>query len=869
MLDNAEREPLYNQMPAQPEVTDVSWPDRPPQQEISAPEFDLYGNAAAQTEPSRPGLENPKVLASNMCPLDPASYKALVQQQLIQKHGDAASGDPIGYLDHHGYLIEWKKDNADKTRAAPESRGEATYLTAVAIIALAAGNYNPDAWETESANTAISGFLDVLLTKSWGNKDSSGQLHPIRHPDWVELTSEGVRRNRPLTKDSFGQIVLGSYYAYKCPISSGEVRRKAQQLLDKWIEYLDRHKWLLHSNYIPNEFASHVLNPSPDDPPGTEAKTVFDNLFDEQGKPITWFNSESYALTPPELFALKNCAEAIETTHRVVDPTMGFLISFGQGPVAHWQKVIEPVVTEAGKATEWLFDRLVYQRNYSIHVIPGWDKSLIKGTFAISAFGPSLTKADIKEGFEWELRNYLVGLLPDPFLSTDYEAGLAEAVEMFASFGQDTLYGVPFIGLLYEFIKQLCPWFGEHLLAEYFWFASAIYAYMGVLPKLKLDASSQNVGYFLWTVLAEMETQPALVPLLKPLVRYLFDFLAVSKDNPNTLWAWLGGNSTVVQEHMARFERACPDNWTLYAYGSTDYNKWFAEKVYVEAEDPLPSSRVDYLVLQGLNEKGHPKPWTVTISFSAFTDACSKAMEAYIKKMVLGGLQQEYIDEIGNTIVEYLPLSGPIDRIIYYLTGEKVRLSYYISVEVEKWHWSSSRTFERVEKWAKMSQDGLAHVRDLVQLQTMEQPGAIKVWKWAGSGELLEFGDYVLQYLGTSLGDYDGYNSDLKKAERQLTQIREGSGRLFQWQYERKALKSFTEWSGSTAKGLSTLKDCVQRTVRYGFGEMRQWKFDPQGGGLTQFGNWSNSMDDGSVVLEDLTMVRIAFCIQFYQHTSN
>jgi hypothetical protein len=110
----------------------------------------------------------------------------------------------------------------------------------------------------------------------------------------------------------------------------------------------------------------------------------------------------------------------------------------------------------------------------------------------------------------------------------------------------------------------------------------------------------------------------------------------------------------------------------------------------------------------------------------------------------------------------------------------------------------------------------------------MEEPGAIKIWKWAGSGELLEFGDYVLQYLGTSLGDYDGYNFDLKNAERQLTQIREASGRLFQWQYERKALKSFTEWSGSTAKGLSTLKDRVQRTVRYGFGEMRQWKFDPR-----------------------------------------
>jgi hypothetical protein len=135
-------------------------------------------------------------------------YKSKVQQQLttVRDLSDLTSTlETTGYLDEHGYLIEWNKisDECGKQIMGPHAEGEATYFTAIALVALASGNYNQDSWEAQNANHYIENFLDVLENKSWGNKEASGETHPIRHPDWVEYYGNDQMRQRPLSKDSF------------------------------------------------------------------------------------------------------------------------------------------------------------------------------------------------------------------------------------------------------------------------------------------------------------------------------------------------------------------------------------------------------------------------------------------------------------------------------------------------------------------------------------------------------------------------------------------------------------------------------------------------------------------------------------------
>ncbi|CAM1511900.1 Fc.00g094130.m01.CDS01 [Cosmosporella sp. VM-42] len=85
-----------------------------------------------------------------------------------------------------------------------DALGEATHPTATAAAAApASGNYRQDLWELRSANAKISAFLNVLVFQSWGNSDSEGWSHAIRHPEWLEFYGEGNERNRPLSGDAF------------------------------------------------------------------------------------------------------------------------------------------------------------------------------------------------------------------------------------------------------------------------------------------------------------------------------------------------------------------------------------------------------------------------------------------------------------------------------------------------------------------------------------------------------------------------------------------------------------------------------------------------------------------------------------------
>lgn len=179
---------------------------------------------------------------------------------------------------------------------------------------------------------------------------------------------------------------------------------------------------------------------------------------------------------------------------------------------------------------------------------------------------------------------------PDSILT----GALGEIVEFF-----DGLFlQLPLVSVLRELLNQMLPWFDPELLQEFTVFATTL--------QLTTKPNSSNVGFVLWSYVVEMETRPALVPLYTRLVRDFFGFIA-QENNPNGLWTWLCGRHSVVREHLTRFESENPDHWIQYAYASTNYNEWVTNKVANLERTNGSSSRVDYLVLHGLAEKGLPR----------------------------------------------------------------------------------------------------------------------------------------------------------------------------------------------------------------------------------------------------------------------
>lgn len=209
----------------------------------------------------------------------------------------------FNYRDIHGYVLERRDDSF-------ETYGEATYFTAIAAAAYALDSYESP---REITNQVLAGLLDVLNEKSWGNRDSQGVMHPIRHPDWLEIHTSGVVRQRPMSKDAFGAIVAACYYAFNSPNTSSVVRVKAKNLINHWVTYLSTHNWTLHTNYLPGEFEKvlGVKDPGETTTPPARYKNILSYQDGKVGGPSSYLGAESFLLLPSELYALKHCAESL------------------------------------------------------------------------------------------------------------------------------------------------------------------------------------------------------------------------------------------------------------------------------------------------------------------------------------------------------------------------------------------------------------------------------------------------------------------------------------------------------------------------------------------------------------------------------
>ncbi|KAJ5740823.1 hypothetical protein N7493_000695 [Penicillium malachiteum] len=276
--ENEATQPIHGVALVGPNASPIPASDVPLECDLTSPE--LKEPSTENQLPKIPDIETPKE------PLDEGgTTESYIQVSIKTQY------DKNGFVDEKGYLVEIGEDGK------PTSPGDATLFTALAVVALATGNCQPDEWETQNANTAIMGFLNVLLETSWGKTDfvpkgqiATGENHPIRHPEVIEWDKSGRSRPRPLSKDSFAPIVAACYYSYTCPNSSEEVRSLAQTLLTKWVKYLSEHRWMLHTNWSGTELQEVIYS----------TETV-----EKENQKLT---VDGFMLWPHELYALKDCA---------------------------------------------------------------------------------------------------------------------------------------------------------------------------------------------------------------------------------------------------------------------------------------------------------------------------------------------------------------------------------------------------------------------------------------------------------------------------------------------------------------------------------------------------------------------------------
>ncbi|MFE4047385.1 hypothetical protein [Priestia sp. YIM B13490] len=191
--------------------------------------------------------------------------------------------------------------------------------------------------------------------------------------------------------------------------------------------------------------------------------------------------------------------------------------------------------------------------------------------------------------------------------------------------------------------------------------------FVGTQKLLQLaKAGPDIISYTVWSFAMEFEARPEIRDVLRISTLEFFDFLK-GDENPNGLWAWLSQNDMEVQQQLKLFETNDQRRWWKFAYGSTKFNQWVSEPDHENAEG-RKSPRLDYLVLDGLNEKGAPLG-VVNIPtdwFEMFKKSLDTAFNNF-KKQVLESFK-----------------AGSFSRGAYNEFGEFIQETWYNTIQYSK-----------------------------------------------------------------------------------------------------------------------------------------------------------------------------------------
>ncbi|WWD21827.1 hypothetical protein CI109_106315 [Kwoniella shandongensis] len=727
-------------------------------------------------------------------------------------------GQPEGYVDMQGYIVEVEN-------GSPTSLGEATYYTAVAAVALAAGNYSPDDWEKEHCNTALEGFLRVLTEKSWGNKDSAGNEHPIRHPDWLEywdINGETRHRARPLNRDSFAQIVAAGYYSYHCPHSSEAVRDLARRLIGRWVRYLPPRGYRTHSNYITHfdEFDKKSGN--------------FVNLFasaDRKGT-ISALGKDTFQLAPHELCALRRCAISMGIDAAGIEPLVGFTASLLR---QYGGQLADDIAKAASRVLRSILHEFRGVAKGSFHVIPGWDDSEV--TFKLHIGIPVILHDTICNAFENVVREYVGTIVRDPdTIALGADEFILRAANVVIAELPHQLQVLPLGTIFQDIIKQIVPIF------DYTVYEDLISFFLALIFATTSKDDSSLVGYFVWNFIVEFETVPAITHLLIEPCRLYFSLVKQAKIT-NGHWAWLCGYDHIVDRQLDAFE-AHPNGFSSYAYVSTKYDEWLVKSALSEASlsdhETKFSSRIDYLSLHSLKEKGLPPFAKVSLSLlnAAIADYIDGLVSAAKTAVAaVGEFVEQVTDATGKVIekttrtigeVTYKVLDGTeeISRVVLFADG---RAEQIISKAGEG-------VYQSIARYSRRSLGGIPVLGDLVEFQFSTTDQICRIWKWADGHVLSEWKRFEWELL-------DGTVFHLGKLL--ANQIRYPD-KLEQWIYATSgALLAHTVWRASTDLGAAVWEDCIEGLLRDPSGVLVKWFFEGQGV-VKQVQKWGKSLENGA-----------------------
>jgi hypothetical protein len=581
-------------------------------------------------------------------------YREKVRLELLSQRDD----NQAGFRDAVGFIVDYTAGSPDSP-GKPDTLGEGSLHTAIAAVAIATGNFHQDSWEVAEANDRLDELLKTLRERGWGNQDGLGRLHPIRHPGLSEYNLAGTAfRKSPLTKDGFGAILAACYYAYKCPHSSDAVRSSSVALIQKWIEYLVFFQWRTHSTFIPGEFETIRRGDLDSQATGKKAdEGVFRHIYSaptkDDGTPLPVSQRlvmakgpESFTLFPHEIYALQNVGTALG------QPTSHWNVwAQGMGPALKQTiiDIIAPYIGELCKrAMSAILDKLKIGIPYSIPLgAPGWNFGKLEGVFAIGI--PSNVRMGIATSFGDAIRDIIREFVRlDTLQHEQASQVLGLAVSRILDLLPKALGPDKWRSILTLGMRQISPWLDGSIWVEAVTFAATLQ----ILKKQPTFVQS----YTVWTFAVTFETRPDLADLLRPLVQEFFSALR-GQGNPIGMWAWLAEDTGRVNDHLTTFVASSPYRWPKFAYGSTAYGDWLSDIVSEPEEidgKPNPenpqSPRLDYLVLQGLHEKGPPKGITDVVQnwLEMFREAVQQLFENFIASA------KQMVEQLGIAAVEGL-----------------------------------------------------------------------------------------------------------------------------------------------------------------------------------------------------------------------
>jgi hypothetical protein len=764
-------------------------------------------------------------------------YKRRVINKLTYKYQQGMAD--LGFRDGHDYVIEINKDG-------PTQLGEGYYFTAIAAATFAMDNYQGESWEVQQNNEIIEGLFKVLDETSWGNEDSSGTKHPIRHVDILERHSSGVVRQRPLSKDAFGPMVAACYYAYNCPNSTSSVRNEAKNLLTHWVTYLSSHNWMLHSKHLQGEFERETEK---------HFTEYCKNLMSYSNGKVTgrirFLGAESFILLPYELYALKHCAESLGVANTIW-PWVNASLAVGSsvGP-----QIMAFVAPAAKIGLKYVLDHLEFSKDYKIEFIPGVKQSTLKGKLELSI------REDLKVSICDEFEKFMYDSADQNWLDPNaqnrgtrsiFRNPINQIVDMFPPMFRK-LGSIN--SILEDLMAQAMPWANTDFLSEYLAFETAFDVKFpgkltwtlvtahdltaGLAYEWKLGSASESppdeslAGYTFWSMLVEMEERPLLRWLLRPLANGYYSGM-MGRGNRNGLWAWLTGDAMAVSEAIMTFMSRSDEVYDFKYYAwAKNYTEWANEpKGSVKATDEA-SSRLDYLALRGLTQL--PPPMTPPFSLNSL-QLLSDAVDFLIKDIIQHAIDEfkhtgKYLqvawDATGQVIEDLVDASKGLIRTIYKEGKKASQTIHHIAGQIEQWRYDVEENLLGYTRWASGSIDALTPFYKVLQYHTRDVVnGALKIWK-LGDDQVKEFFHYATSAL-------DG---TFQEAHKVLQLLREANGHLHQWITSNGVLKSYLGWAGSGAFGEVAAAKCAMHILRDPAGQLKKWEYET-GHVLKTFNHW-------------------------------